>query len=114
MSEQYLNKPIRASIPMKDALKLILVPAVGAVGIALIFIMVIWAGSWYDEVVNEGGENPSGSRDIAGYASFTVTDSCSTEPFYVCGFDGVTYINACQAVRNGTSVAHRGNCGMPS
>lgn len=95
---------------MKEQVKLLLVPIVGMTAMALIFILVVWGGSWYDEVINENGRDTSTAKDLGGYAVLTPSPQCDDSYYPVCGLDGVTYDNACKAVRTGTKIAHRGVC----
>jgi hypothetical protein len=95
---------------MKDAIKLMLIPIVGCIAIGLIFIFVVWSGNFQKDIENEDGKYSSASRDIGGYAIFHPTPKCDDSYFPVCGFDGVTYNNACKALANSTKVAHRGVC----
>lgn len=95
---------------MKDAIKLMLIPIVGSIGIALVFVLIVWAGNFQSKVVNERGQYSSATRDLGGYAVLGPTDNCDNSYYPVCGFDGITYGNACKAVSNGTTVAHRGIC----
>ena len=95
---------------MKDAIKLMLIPIIGSVAIALIFILVVWAGNYQHRVQNDNGMYSSASKDVGGYAVLGPTSNCDDSYFPVCGFDGLTYGNACKAVANSTKVAHRGIC----
>jgi hypothetical protein len=95
---------------MKDALKAMFLPIVGTVAIAVIFIVIIWSGNFEPKIVNEDGRQVSASKDIAGYAVLRPRADCDDSYFPVCGFDGLTYDNACLAVANGTTVAYRGVC----
>jgi hypothetical protein len=95
---------------MKDLVKMMLIPIIGSVAIALIFILVVWAGNYEHKVVNQEGQYGSATKDVGGYAVLRPTPQCDDSYFPVCGFDGVTYDNACKAVANSTKVAHRGVC----
>jgi hypothetical protein len=95
---------------MKDVIKLLLIPIVGSIGIALIFILVVWAGNFQARIENEDGKHVSASKDLGGYAVMGPDPQCDNSYFPVCGFDGVTYDNACLAVKGGTKVAYRGVC----
>ena len=95
---------------MKDVIKLLLIPIVGSIGIALMFILVVWAGNFQGKIENNQGKYDSASQDIGGYAVLGVTHDCDNSYFPVCGFDGVTYDNACKAVANNTKVEYRGVC----
>lgn len=93
---------------MRDVIKLMLIPIVGSAAIAVIFMLVVWAGNF--DLENEAGMDTSTSKDIGGYAVLGPTPICDDSYFPVCGFDGHTYSNACKAVAAGTKVAHRGIC----
>ena len=94
---------------MKDAIKLMFMPIVGSTAIALIFILVVWAGNYQERIENPDGRHSSASQDVAGYAVMLPTE-CDNSYFPVCGFDGQSYDNACKAVAARTKVAHRGVC----
>lgn len=95
---------------MKDILRLLFIPIVGIVAMGLILMLIVWGGHWYDEVVNEKGKVPATSKDLGGYAVLTFTGDCDDSYYPVCGFDGVTYDNACKALAAGTKAAYRGGC----
>ena len=98
---------------MKDAVKIMFIPIVGAIGIALIFLLVVFSGNWWFAV-----QNPDGTTGLA-VAELELHDGvlgkttkCDANLYTpVCGQDGNTYDNACFAVNAGTKVSHRGACG---
>ncbi len=98
---------------MKDVLKLMLIPIAGSIAIGLVFLLVVWGGNFHDFIVDDESPDPSLQRDLIGAAIITPTANCDDSYFPVCGFDDVTYDNACKAVTAGTKVAHRGACGTP-
>ncbi len=95
---------------MKTAIKIMLIPIIGVLGVGLIFLLVVWAGNFQPKLENQDGKYNSASQDIGGYAVMAPTTDCDNSYFPICGFDGITYDNACKAVRNETKVAHRGVC----
>lgn len=95
---------------MKDAIKIMLIPIVGVLGIGLIALAVVWAGSFQSKIENADGKVGSSSKDLGGYAVIVPTYNCDNSYFPVCGFDGVTYDNTCKALAAGTKVSHRGVC----
>ncbi len=94
---------------MKDAIKIMLIPIIGILAIGVIFLSIVWSGNFERNIVNKNGEAPA-SKNLGGYAVMLPTPECDESYFPVCGFDGLTYDNACKAVRNETTVAHRGVC----
>jgi|GEM_PF-6250354 len=95
---------------MKDALKLMLIPIVGSIGIGIIFLLIVWAGNYQAKLENPEGKDASAARDLSGYAVIAPTPICDNSYFPVCGNDGKTYDNVCKAVAAGTKVAYRGVC----
>ena len=95
---------------MKDVIKFLLIPIVGSIGIALMFILVVWAGNFQPKIENQQGKFDTASKDIGGYAVLGVTSECDNSYFPVCGFDGITYGNTCKAIANNTKVEYRGVC----
>jgi hypothetical protein len=98
---------------VKDVIKLMLIPIAGSVAIGLVFLLVVWSGSFQDVIIDDTSPEPSLQRDLVGAAIIGPTLECDDSYFPVCGFDDVTYDNACLAVTAGTKVAHRGACGTP-
>lgn len=94
---------------MRDSLKLMLIPIVGSIAIAVIFILIVWSGNFQAKIENEDGQEYKASADIGGYAVLT-PQNCDNSYFPVCGLDGNSYDNACLAVKAGTKVAYRGIC----
>ncbi len=95
---------------MKKVLKMLLIPIAGAIGITVIFMMVVWAGGWQGEVVNEDGFDSDYGQGLVGNVVFEPSRHCSDLYDPVCGHDGNEYDNACFAVRAGTKVAYQGAC----
>jgi hypothetical protein len=94
---------------MKDSLKLMLIPIIGSIAIAIIFVLIVWSGNFQSRIENKEGQEYSASEDIGGYAVLVPT-SCDNSYFPVCGLDSKSYDNACLAVAAGTKVAYRGVC----
>lgn len=95
---------------MKDAIKIMLIPMMGVIGIGLILLAIVWAGDYQSKIENEQGKYSSASKDLGGYAVMVPTYNCDNSYFPVCGHDGVTYDNTCKALKAGTKVSHRGVC----
>lgn len=95
---------------MKKTVKMVFIPIVGVIAIALIFMLVLWGASWYDDVVNDVSRPQDGDPALAGYAILGPTWECDSSYFPVCGMNGGTYDNACKAASAGTTVAYRGVC----
>jgi hypothetical protein len=95
---------------MHEGFKIMFIPIVGSAAIALIFVLVVWAGNFQEKIENPEGRIYSTSQDVGGYAIMGPSGHCDSSYFPVCGSNGVTYDNACWAVRAGTKVAHRGGC----
>jgi len=96
---------------MKDLLKIMFIPIVGCIAIGIMFLFVIFGGHWEDEVENEAGKYGFAVKDLSGDV-FTYTGDCDGNTYRpVCGDDGVTYDNACFAVKAGTKSSHLGQCG---
>ena len=95
---------------VKDAIKFMLIPIIGVLGIGLIFLAIVWAGNYKSKIENVDGKYSSASKDLGGYAVMMPTYNCDDSYFPVCGFDGKTYDNTCLALKAGTKVSHRGVC----
>ncbi|MDD9952840.1 MAG: Kazal-type serine protease inhibitor [Candidatus Woesearchaeota archaeon] len=96
---------------MKDAMRIMFIPIVGSIGVALIFLLIIWGAGLTGVVVNpEGDLHGKAATEIAGMDHFGPTNACAALYDPVCAFDGNTYDNACQAVSAGTKVKYNGIC----
>lgn len=95
---------------MKDAIKIMLIPIIGSIGIGLIFLFVVWAGNYQAKIENPQGKDVSAAKDLSGYVVLRPTPECDNSYFPVCGEDAKSYDNACKAVAAGTKVAYRGVC----
>ena len=88
-----------------------LIPIVGAVGIAMIFLLVVWSGNFQPLLENEQGKFAGMvTKDLGTYDVIRPTTNCDNSYFPVCGNDGETYDNTCKARAAGTTVAYRGVC----
>lgn len=95
---------------MKSVLKMLLIPMCGAIAMTLIFVLVVWGGSWEDDIVDENREDAGYGDGLVGYAVMDNTRPCSDLYDPVCGHNGITYGNSCKAVKAGTKTAYQGVC----
>ena len=58
-------------------------------------------------------EGTCGASDVLGICTLIPTNACPEYWYPVCGCDGVTYGNFCEADAAGVSIDYRGECGQP-
>jgi hypothetical protein len=71
-------------------------------------------GEWCNYEVEAGGTGCDGVSDASGVCQPQAMRLCTADFTPVCGCDGQTYSNACQAHNAGVSVAKKGECAPPT